>query len=306
MIKRGTIEVLHRSIEEKLSEKYQDPTLCNQYAWWILESITGQKKEQLLARNIDDLSDEQLKQLDQWLEKLINESMPLQYLIGSVPFLNLEILVEPPVLIPRPETEEMCVELIEQLKPLLNQKINILDIGTGSGCIALALAKAFPDAQVWATDISDEALDLAEKNREHNNIKNVSFLNSNVFNNIPTGLTFDLIVSNPPYVAPEEWKKLDDTVTHWEDRNALVAQNKGLAIIERIAKKAPSFLKKNKEMDRLEIPQIILEIGYTQGHAVSRLLENAGFGDITIKKALESKDRIISHRFRGFHRRVKK
>jgi len=296
MSKKGTIEVLHHSVEKKLSKKYQDKTLCNQYAWWILESITGQKKEQLLARSADDLSKEQLDKLDEWLRKLIDKSMPLQYLIGSVPFLDLDIFVEPPVLIPRPETEEMCANLIEQLKTLNNQKINILDIGTGSGCIALALAKALPNAQVYATDISDAALELAEKNRKHNNIENVSFLNSNVFNNIPTGLTFDLIVSNPPYVAPEEWEKLDNTVTHWEDRNALVAQNKGLAIIERIAKKAPEFLKPNKEMDRLEIPQILLEIGYTQGHAVSRLLENAGFGVITIKKDLEGKDRIVTGR----------
>ncbi len=298
-MKQGTITALKRGIEQKLCEKYKDKTLCNQYAWWILQSITGQKQEQLIARAADDLSDEQLKQLDDWMDKLLNKSMPLQYLLGSVPFLDIEILVQAPTLIPRPETEEMTQEVIEQLKQLKNQKINILDIGTGTGSIALALAFALPNATVYAVDNAQVALDLAKQNAGHNKIKNINLLYSDVFNNIPVGLQFDLIISNPPYIAPEEWDALDDSVTQWEDRNALVAQNKGLAIIERIIKQAPKFLKENKEMELLAIPQLIIEIGYQQGATVSRLLENGGFGAITIKKDLEGKDRVVTGRVKN-------
>jgi len=295
-MKTGTMEKLRLSIEQKLKKTFQDPVLCTQYSWWILEALTGQKKEQLITRSTDDLSEEQLNRLDDWMKEILNRNKPLQYILGSVPFLDLEILVEPPTLIPRPETEELCADLITQLTQLNNQKIKILDIGTGSGCIALSLAKALPNAQVYATDIADAALELAQKNATHNNIKNISFIKSDVFQNIPTDLKFDLIVSNPPYIAPEEWKDLDPSVVEWEDRTALIAQNKGLAIIERIVKQAPQFLKENKELAQHNVPQLLIEIGYTQGSAVSRLLENAGFDAITIKKDLEGKDRIVTGR----------
>ena len=231
-MKKGTIEALRKSIEKKLAQTYNDPTLCMQYSWWILQALTGQKKEQFLARSFDDLSQQQLDNLDSWMKRLTEKNEPLQYVLGSVPFLELEILVEPPILIPRPETEELCADLIEQLQKLNNQKLNILDIGTGSGCIALAIAHALPNAQVYAIDISQDALKLAQTNAQHNNIKNVTFINSNIFNEIPSGLKFDLIISNPPYISEKEWEDLDDSVTQWEDRFALVAQNKGLAIIE--------------------------------------------------------------------------
>lgn len=290
------VAMLAREIEQKLQEKFNDQTLCNQYAWWLIEAVSQQKKAHLIAQQKIVLNKAQLEQLTHWLEKIINKSMPIQYAIGSVPFLDLEILVEPPTLIPRPETEEMCAHLIENLIKLNNQQLNILDIGTGSGCIALSLAKAFPDAQVYATDIADTALGLTSRNAQHNKIDNVTIIRSNIFNNIPKGVLFDIIVSNPPYVSPQEWEELDDSVAQWEDRNALIAQNEGLAIFERIVKQAPDFLRENKEMERLNIPQLVLEIGHKQGSAVSRLLENAGFDDITVQKDLENKDRTITGR----------
>jgi len=295
-MKIGTIEALRHSIEKKLAQKYDDPILCTQYSWWILEALTKQKKEQLIARSIDDLSEEQLNQLDTWMLRLVDKSEPLQYIIGHTPFLDITILLEIPTLIPRPETEEMCANLIEQLQKLNNQKLTILDIGTGTGCIALSLAHALPNAQVYATDISDAALKLAQTNAEQNKIKNVTFIKSDVYKGIPSGLTFDLIVSNPPYISKTEWDNLDDSVTQWEDRIALIADDKGLAIIKRIVKKAPAFLHENKEMARLNIAQLILEVGHTQGPSVAKLLENAGFDAITIKKDLEGKDRVVAGR----------
>jgi release factor glutamine methyltransferase len=296
MINTLSLPALQRNIEQQLLEYYHDATLCNQYSWWILEAITGTPISHLVLNNSIEFDNAQQQKLDEWLDKLINHNMPLQYLLGSTPFLELELLLETPILIPRPETEEMCDNLIEQLKKLKNKQLTVLDIGTGTGAIALSLAQALPQAQIYAVDVVQQALELARRNAEHNNITNVTFVHSDVFTNIPHGVTFDLIISNPPYIAPEEFESLDDSVVQWEDKTALVAQNNGLAIIERIIKQTPQFLRENAEMEAHNIPQLILEIGYLQGHAVSRLLENAGFDAITIKKDLEGKDRVAMGR----------
>jgi len=284
---------LSGDIEKNLKKRYQDPILCNQYAWWMLEKVTGKKKSQLIALQTIDLTQEQIETLDKWTEKQVVEYMPLQYLLGSVPFDDIEILVEQPVLIPRPETEEMCYDIMQMLKKIDNQNITILDIGTGSGCIALTLAKVLPKAKVYATDISQNALDLAKKNAQHNNITNVEFLHSDVYENINKNLQFDLIVSNPPYISSDEWKSLDDSVTKWEDPKALVASDQGLAIIEKIVLSAPKFIKSNTEFTNNQIPQLIIEIGYKQGPDVVQLFEKAGFVNVKIEKDMEGKDRFV-------------
>lgn len=287
-----TITLIHE-IERQLRTIYDDPTLCRQYAWWILENITDHQKENLLANNLIHLSDKHQEQLNQWLNKLIKEKMPLQYLIGAVPFNDIEILVEPPILIPRPETEEWTVRLIKQLKQIASKGLTILDIGTGSGCIALALANALPHATVYATDISEASLALAQKNALHNGITNIIFIKSDVFEEIPKDLRFDFIVSNPPYIAPQEWDQLDESVTHWENKRALVANQEGLAIITTIITQACYFLKKNNELEKNNFPNVIIEIGYKQANAVTNCMEHAGFTNIRIEKDLEEKDRVI-------------
>jgi len=287
---------LSRQVEKILQKRYKDPVLCNQYAWWILEKITDKKQSELISLGAISLTRKQIATLEKWIDKQVAQHIPLQYLLGSVQFDDIEILVEPPVLIPRPETEEICYKIIELIKKIDDKKITILDIGTGTGCIALTLAKAIPRSTVYATDISDKALRLAEKNAKHNNISNVTFLQSDVYKNIRKDITFDLIVSNPPYISPEEWTTLDKSVTKWEDQKALVANNKGLAIIEKIVLQAPQFIKPNKQMSDKKIPQLIIEIGYKQGDLVAKLFEKAGLADIRIEKDLEQKDRFVTGR----------
>lgn len=300
------IPALQLELGKKLNEKYNNSILSNQYAWWMLEALTNKKKEYLISEKNGKLTDEQIATLDDWFDKLFNKSMPLQYLLGSVPFLDLELIVEPPILIPRPETEEMVADLVEQLTALKNQKLTILDIGTGSGCIAIALAKALPNAKIFGVDIAEGAIELALRNAKHNNIENVSFIHSDLFTNIPHGLTFDLVISNPPYVTTKEWENLDDSVTQWEDITALVAEKEGTAIIEKIITQTPKFLHENKEMKHLNIPQLILEIGYKQGKIVTHLLEETNYSAITIKKDLEGKDRIVTGRVKHVAIRSKK
>lgn len=283
-------------IQESLLTVYDDPTLCRQYAWWTLETITDTNKAALIAHNTINLTPAQQQTLEAWLTKMITEKMPIQYLIGSVPFNDLDILVEPPTLIPRPETEEWCLTLIEQLLPLANTKLSILDLCCGSGCIALALAKALPASCVHASDIADTALALSKKNAVHNNIINVTFIKSDLFDALPHPSTYDLIVSNPPYITPQEWQELDESVAKWEDKNALVAQHNGLELLKKIIEQAPAYIQKNDAMQQKHIPQLVVEIGYLQGQAVADLMHAAGYNNVTIHTDLEGKDRVVTAR----------
>lgn len=282
-------------ISEQLSKIYSTKIEQNQVAWWLLEKLTEKTDTELLAQKTINLSPLQEKMLNGWLQEHIKNKKPLQYILGAVPFLDLMLKVTPPILIPRPETEEWISNLIEQLHQLKNQKLTILDIGTGSGCIALAAAKALPNSIVYATDISQLALKLAEENCIANNISNVRFVLSSVCDNI-RNVFFDLIISNPPYIDPEYWQSLDPSVTEWEDKKALIAPQKGLAVIFAIIADAHKFLKENNEMKQLNIPQLVLEIDYNQSQSVTEYMERAGFTNIEVHKDLEGKNRVISGR----------
>lgn len=286
------IDLIHDS-EHQLRLVYSDPITCHQYAWWLLEKLTGKKKAQLIAQESVSLSTSDHNTLQKWLQNLVDEHKPIQYILGSVPFNGVDIIVKPPTLIPRPETEEWTCNLIEQLQKINTQNISILDLCTGSGCIAVALAKALPHATITAVDIAQSALLLTQENAKHNNVTNVTCIKSDLCNALPEGSAFDLIVSNPPYITQDEWNTLDVSVTHWEDKRALVAQDHGLAIIERIIHDAPRFLKPNHELQSHSIAQLTIEIGYQQGPAVKQRMDAAGYKQTQIIKDLEGKDRIV-------------
>ncbi len=293
---RKTIKVAEciTDIEQQLLTVYDDALLCRQYAWWTLQTILKMDKAQLIAVDTLVLTDDQQTTIAHWLKELIVHKKPIQYLIGSVPFCEVAILVEPPILIPRPETEEWCAALIEQLKHLNNQQITILDLCCGSGCIAIALAQAVPRATVYAVDISPVAIALTKKNIAHNGVKNIFVVESDLFSAIPRELKFDLVVTNPPYIAEREWSSLDESVTRWEDKRALCASDEGLAIIKKIIEEVPGWIMYNEEIDTRNIPQLMIEIGYEQGPTVCALMRHADYADVKIGKDLEGKDRIVA------------
>ncbi len=251
----------------------------------LAQKVTGLASAQLL--NTDFLLTGIQKQK---LEKLVHElavlHKPLQYILGSVPFGSLELFVQQPTLIPRPETEEWVHNLIIFLKDK-NIK-SILDIGTGTGCIALALANALPEAQIVGVDIAPEAVVLARKNQEHNNIQNSTFLLSNLFESI-TGV-FDIIVSNPPYIAPKSYKTLSDTVKNWEDKNALVAKNNGLWILKKIITQARKHFTPPEGL-------LALELGYDQADTCYTFMHSCGYTDIQVKKDFANHHRVIMGRY---------
>jgi release factor glutamine methyltransferase len=283
-------------IKNKLTQKFDDPVLCQQYANWLLQAITQKTELELITAQEIEWTNYQQAQLDDVLDKLINQNMPLAYLLGSMPFAGLDILVHPPILIPRAETEEWVCNLIDQMGPARNEPLTILDLCTGSGCIALAFADAFPHAKIYATDISHAALELAKQNANHNQMSNITFLHSDLFEAIPKNIKFDLIVANPPYIPEQEWNTLEPSVKNWEDKNALIAPDQGMALIKKIIDQAPAYLKANEILEKSLSPQLAIEIDATQGIQLSTYLKNHGYTHVTIIKDLEGKDRLACGR----------
>ena len=182
---------------------------------------------------------------------------PAQYIIGQADFYGMQLKVDERVLIPRPETEGL-VELILAENPEIN--LSVLDIGTGSGAIALALAKNRPNWSVTAADISQEALELASENAKNQNLQ-IFLKKSDCFTEISE--KYDIIVSNPPYISREDESEVSLNVLHSEPHLALFADEDGLAIYRRIAEDAKDYLKDGGK--------IYLEIGYKQGQSVPEL-----------------------------------
>lgn len=197
------------------------------------------------------------KEFVESIYKQLVAHVPAQYIIGLAEFYGMELKVDERVLIPRPETEEL-VELILTENPKPN--LSVLDIGTGSGAIALALAKNHPDWLVTASDISPDALNLASENASLQDLK-ISFKKSDCFAEIAEN--YDIIVSNPPYISRADESEVGLNVLHSEPHLALFAEEDGLAIYRKIAEDAKNHLR--------EGGKIYLEIGYKQGHSVPAL-----------------------------------
>lgn len=260
--------------------------------YWLLEKSTQKSNAFLITHPEYTLSKKEQEDLAEAINKIVNKQYPLQYILGSVPFGPLEITVKKPTLIPRPETEQWVYQLIEDLTPFKNQPLTILDMCTGSGCIALSLAHALPQAHIYAVDNSKQALDLASSNANKLSINTIHVVNSNLFEALEKQIQFDFIVSNPPYVTESEYDSLEPSVKNWEDKNALVAQNNGLKLIEKIIQKSPAFLKAESPIIN-KIPRLIMEIGYKQGQTVKELFKQSGFDHVVIKKDFADKDRIV-------------
>lgn len=282
-------------LTQLLEKKFSDRVLCTQYAQWILQAITQKSDVELALADELILSQQQEQQLTAWLEQLLEYDKPLQYILGSVPFGDVDIVVRPPVLIPRPETEEWCMKLVYTLQFLHNKNLTIIDLCSGSGCIAVALAKALPFAHIIAVDISDQAVALASENAVRNDVA-LTVIQSDLFLTIPTTIKADLIVANPPYISPTEYHDLDPSVSQWEDRRALVADDDGLSIIKAIIQQAPRWIKANQELALHGIPQLMIEVGSQQSGQVIAQMAAADYTAITVHKDLEGKDRVVSGR----------
>ena len=229
------------------------------------------------------LTDTQERRLDDTISRLL-QGEPLQYIEGKAPFCGMDFLVTPATLIPRPETAEL-VDWVAQDYAM--QKPSILDLGTGSGCIAIALSKRLPGATVDACDISDEALFVAKKNGERNGTE-VSFFQHDMLKlSISLPRSYNILVSNPPYIKQSEEAEMEDHVTQWEPHTALfVPDDDALRFYRAIAEIG--------QTDAL-VPggSIYVEINQALGAETVELFESYGYKKVTLRKDIYGNERMI-------------
>lgn len=212
----------------------------------------------------------------------LSEFEPLQHITGAAEFLGEEFIVTKDTLIPRPETEELVLKAQSFLEQCLVGKV--LEIGVGTGCIILSLERLVGRHRYMGCDISEEAIVVAKKNREKFNLQTELFY-SDVFSNVPHE-KFDCIISNPPYIAFSEEVLMDESVRRYEPKQALFAEQEGLAIYEKIAHRLEEFLK--------DSGQAFFEIGFNQGTSVQRIFKEACPNrKVTIHKDIAGLDRMI-------------
>ncbi|EKT4498247.1 peptide chain release factor N(5)-glutamine methyltransferase [Flavobacterium psychrophilum] len=256
----------------------------------ILEAFHQLKRVDLVLSPDLKLDNIQLLQWETVLLQL-KEQKPIQYILGETQFFGLPFYVNKNTLIPRPETEELVEWIIkENLKISSLKNLKILDIGTGSGCIAISLAKNLPNASVFAIDVSDKALATAQKNAVLNEV-DITFIEKNILQTEDLNQEFDIIVSNPPYVRNLEKKEIHKNVLEYEPHLALfVENNDSLLFYRKITELATRNLSNNG--------QLYFEINQYLGKETVELLEKYNFKNTTLKKDIYGNDRMIKVNFR--------
>ena len=255
------------------------------FFYLILEEKRQLKRIDLALNPDLTFSDDEIQLWNSILDSLKKE-IPIQYLLGKTSFYGLDFEVNLAVLIPRPETEELvewiikCNSKIERLKDL-----KILDIGTGSGCIAISLAKNIVNAEVFAIDVSEKALATAQKNAEINQVK-VTFLEKNILETDDLELQFDIIVSNPPYVRELEKQEIKRNVLDHEPHLALFVEDDNALVFYR---KIAELAQKNLSQNGL----LFFEINQYLGKEMLDLLEKMNFKNIELRKDIYGNDRMI-------------
>ncbi len=282
-----TITKLLNWVTQYLTEKGIDSPRLS--AELLLSYVLGLKRIELYTQHNKVVEKPELDKLRE-LVRRAGQNEPIAYLVGKTEFYSMELNVTPDCMIPRPETELLVQRAIEFLRTR-NGTQYVCDLCTGSGCIAAAITKNFPNVQTIATDICDAALAVAAANVEKHRLQDkIKLLSGDLFDPIIPQLDvgkFDLIVCNPPYVSSDEYEKLDINVKDYEPRLALFAGEDGLDIYRRIIDKVDSFLKLDAAL--------ILEIGYAQGPAIKELLEETEvFNEIKIEKDFHDNDRIVT------------
>jgi release factor glutamine methyltransferase len=255
-------------------------------AEWLLEAVTGQSSWEIKTFR-QKISDEHVDRLANLLERR-RSGEPLQYITGIAGFRGIQLHVGPGVFIPRPETEIVA----EVAMARLPEDGLVIDLCTGSGAIALSIAAERADARIIATEQGPEAFQWAEKNRVAL-LADVQILEGDLFAPLDPTLkgTVDVVVSNPPYVAKAEARRLPPEVIDHEPHNALFAGGDGLDVIRRIARESGAWLKVGG--------WVVIEMGETQADAVRTVFQRESFSEVTIDRDLARRDRVASARWPG-------
>lgn len=266
----------------KAKSLLESKNLDSNAAQLLMEHITQKSGATLLADLREPLTSAQHTAFWNKTEELLT-GKPVQHIIGSEQFYGLSFEVNEHVLIPRPETEELVLGALERSRKILG-KCRVADIGTGSGAIAIAFKKERPEAFVAATDISESALKVAKRNAKRNGVE-VDFRHGNLTEPIEDE-KWDVVLSNPPYIAWEESAEMSATVLDFEPHSALFAEDDGLFFYKQLAEKLPPLMNSQSIIG--------VEIGYLQGAAVSELFQKSfPKARVSILKDVNGKDRMI-------------
>lgn len=277
MLLREIKTIYHKELDALYPE-----TEVDHFFYWMVEHYLGLERFVLALQPQLVLTKEEEQPLFEGLAQLRQER-PIQYIVGWAPFRDLELEVNEAVLIPRPETEELVQWVLDSLPH--DRELNILDMGTGSGCIAIVLALALPKARVWALDISDEALEVAARNAQKYGAK-VQFLKADILAMPYLEQRFDVVVSNPPYVRELEKEAMGNNVLQYEPRMALfVPDADPLRFYEKIAEFAAKQLRPNG--------QLFLEINEYLGPETQQLMEQKGLVQAELRHDIFGKDRML-------------
>ncbi len=268
-------------IQKELAGLYPD-TEISSFTSLLIGFITGFSRTEIIVNKYTIFSDEQRDLLNSFIEKL-KFYTPIQYVLGDCEFMGLQFKVNPSVLIPRPETEELVEWVLESQNN--TNSVSILDIGTGSGCIAISLKCKLPKAFVTAYDVSNDALETARKNAAINNVS-VEFQQQDILRPDFQNGAWDMIVSNPPYIPEEEKVEIQPNVLDFEPHLALFVPNiDPLLFYRKIIDFAAVHLKTSG--------QLFFEIHRDRGQEVVQLLTEACFAEIELRKDLSGNDRMI-------------
>ena len=250
----------------------------------VMQHVLGTSYSEVMLHLQDELTAEQQVTFKALLEEHVS-GRPVQYCVGSEEFYGRTFLVDESVLIPRPETEELVLGTINRLPKLFqHQTLKLADIGTGSGAIAISMKLECPELKVIATDLSEEALATAQKNAQRLEA-DIDFRLGDLTAPL-AGEKFDIVLSNPPYIAFDEAQEMSSIVLEHEPHSALFAEEDGLMLYRKLAEQLPFYMNS---------PALIgLEIGYTQGEKVAKFFQDSfPQATVSIEKDINGKPRMI-------------
>ncbi|MCL4380234.1 peptide chain release factor N(5)-glutamine methyltransferase [Candidatus Dependentiae bacterium] len=277
-------EIIHE-VAEQLQAYDTDPTVRQRTAMHLISFITGLTHSQLYTTTMVAFSSEQQQWLQQAVIELTVQHKPLAYILGWIPFLDLHIIVQPPLLIPRPETEAWVHTLIDQLP--IDLPLRIIDVGTGTGCIALAIAQKRPRATVIGIDINPMAVACAQLNAHKNAIKNATFVVADIATYKPAQ-PCSLIVGNPPYIPLDQLATLQPSVRYWEDHRALIAGADGLAVIKQMLQAGKQFVRPVHSL-----PAVVIEIDASHGAIIQQLADEYGYTKTIVLSDSNDRPRVL-------------
>ena len=284
---------------------------ANALAWWIAEELTGLSRTELQFGCKGTNFSSHMQEIETIIDRLLHFE-PIQYIFGHTLWNGLDLKVTPSTLIPRPETAEL-VERINLKSEILNLKspIHVLDVGTGSGCIAIALKKAHPEWSVTGIDISPDAIEVARENARRNNVE-VDFYVADILSpsmgesegasNLKfqiSNLQYDVVVSNPPYICESEKVSMKPNVLDYEPSTALFVPDSDPLLFYRRIAELQTRRSPNSKQGEAQTPKplfLFFEINEAYGPQLSAMLESIGYTDIQIHKDIYGKDRIIEAR----------